>query len=135
MKRSLLTGCFVVLLSLFSACTSAPAPEPSGPPPADVVGTWSGDWGPSASDRNPVTLQITSEAGRLGGSVTTGPNTVTLTAVSYAPENGKVTMEADAQGRGGAAIHYVIEGTAGGNMMTGTWSHDDVRGDFKVTKN
>jgi hypothetical protein len=31
-------------------------------------------------------------------------------------------------------VHYVIEGKVEGNMMTGNWRHDDVSGDFQVTK-
>ena len=133
MRRSSLHACLAVVL-LLSACRSTPAPEAGGPPPKDVNGSWSGDWGPSPSDRNPVTLQLTSESGNLTGVVNTGATTVTLSRVSYNPDTGAVAMEADAQGRGGSAIHYVIEGKAGGNTMSGTWSHDEVRGDFRVTR-
>ena len=135
MRRCSRIACLAVVALLLSSCRSTSTPEVGGPPPKDVNGTWSGDWGPSPADRNAVTLELTSDSGKLGGVVKSGPNTVTLTSASYNPDTGNVAMEADAQGRGGAAIHYTIEGKAEGNTMTGTWSHDDVRGDFKVTRN
>ena len=57
-----------------------------------------------------------------------------LSKASYNPDTGVVMMEADAQGRGGATIHYVIEGKLEGNTMTGTWNHDNRTGDFKISK-
>jgi len=43
-------------------------------------------------------------------------------------------MEADAKGRGGQTIHYVIDGKVEKNTMTGSWNHDNRKGDFKITK-
>ena len=31
-------------------------------------------------------------------------------------------------------VHYVIDGKVDGSTMTGTWKHDTVSGDFKITK-
>jgi hypothetical protein len=45
-----------------------------------------------------------------------------------------VNLEADAKDHAGKAIHYVIDGKAEGTTLSGTWSHDDKKGDFKVTK-
>jgi hypothetical protein len=42
-------------------------------------------------------------------------------------------MEADATGRRGS-VHYTIDGKLEGDTMTGSWSHDDRKGDFKITK-
>ena len=99
-----------------------------------MTGTWTGDWGPSPSDRNTVTLELTYDGTTLTGTVNPGPNAITLTKAAYDPATGAVTMEADAQGRGGATIHYVIEGRLDGNAMTGSWNHDAVMGDFRINK-
>ena len=32
------------------------------------------------------------------------------------------------------SVHVIIEGTVKGDTMTGTWSHDGQRGDFRLTK-
>jgi len=43
-------------------------------------------------------------------------------------------MEFDAEGNRGRTVHYIIDGKVNGNTMTGTWTHDDEKGDFSVTK-
>ena len=43
-------------------------------------------------------------------------------------------MEASVAGRGGATVQFTIEGKIADSAMTGTWIHDDKKGDFKITK-
>jgi len=42
-------------------------------------------------------------------------------------------MEADVR-RGSSAIHYVIDGKVNNSTMTGSWNHDNRKGDFKISK-
>jgi hypothetical protein len=101
-----------------------------------LSGTWSGDWGPSAADRNDVTLQLKWDGKALTGNVTGGTNVtspIPLSKTSFDPKTGAVHMEADASTRRGA-VHYVIDGKLDKNTMTGSWNHDNRKGDFKITK-
>jgi len=145
MRRSLLLLSVLSLLLVFAACSSEPAKtepaaEPSAAAPAPdasadpVSGTWKGDWGPTATHRNPVTLELKLDGTMLTGTVNPGANAVPLTKGSFAKDTGMVMMEADAKGEKGAPVHYVIEGKVEGTMMSGTWNHDDKKGDFKLTK-
>jgi hypothetical protein len=43
-------------------------------------------------------------------------------------------MECDAKSRRGTDIHYVIDGKVEKDTMTGSWNHDNRKGDFKITK-
>ena len=44
-------------------------------------------------------------------------------------------MEAEAPSpRGGAAVHFVIDGKLANGSMSGSWNHDNSKGDFKLTK-
>jgi hypothetical protein len=133
----------MTLCLIFSACASeptpAPATEPAAAAPVDAAadplsGTWTGDWGPNANDRNPVTLELKWDGTNLTGTVNPGPDAIPLTKAAYAKETSMITMEADAKTRGGATVHYTIEGKVDGKMMSGSWSHDDKKGDFKLTK-
>jgi len=99
-----------------------------------LSGTWVGDWGPSASDRNQVTVELKSDGKSLSGTVNPGENAVKLEKCTYDPKTMKVHMEADAKGHGGSMVHYKIDGKVEGSTMTGTWNHDTVKGDFKITK-
>ena len=103
-----------------------------------ITGTWSGDWGPSAADRNQVNVDL-----KLDGKAVTGtvhsvnfqrPD-VEIKNGTFDAATGAIHMEADAPGRrGGATTHFVIDGKVADGSMTGSWNHDSTKGDFKLTK-
>jgi hypothetical protein len=99
-----------------------------------LTGTWAGDWGPSEWDRNQVTLELKWDGKNLTGTVNPGPNAVELKKATFDAKAGAVHFEADATGRRGNQIHYVIDGKLDGNIMSGSWSHDNRKGDFKIVK-
>ena len=101
-----------------------------------LSGTWTGDWGPSPSDRNDVTLVLKWDGKALTGNVTAGTNVsapIPIQKGTFDPKTGAVHMEADAMSRG-RSVHYVIDGKVEKNTMTGSWNHDNRKGDFKITK-
>lgn len=142
MRRSLLLLSLLSLFLVVAACASEPATtEPATPEGAapdasadPVSGMWEGDWGPTAEHRNPVTLELTLDGTTVTGNVNPGANAVPLTKGSFASDTGMVMMEADATGHNGEAVHYMVEGKVEGNTIMGSWTHDDKKGDFKVTK-
>ena len=97
-------------------------------------GKWAGDYGPDADRRDPITVELRWEDKDLRGVVQAGNRTIPISKASFKPENRNIIMEFDAQGNGGQTVHYLIEGKVEGKTMSGTWSHDAQRGDFKVTK-
>ena len=103
-----------------------------------LSGTWAGDWGPNANDRNNVTVDLKWDGKALTGTVhSSSPQRadVALQKTSFNATSGAVHMEADVPNpRGGAAVHYVIEGKVTNNTMTGSWNHGTTKGDFKLTK-
>lgn len=122
------TGSLASILALgICACVLYAADDP-------LSGTWKGDWGPSASDRNQVTVELKWDGKMLTGTVNPGPDAVELKKTSFDPKTGAVHFEADAKNRSGNPIHYIIDGKVEGKSMTGTWGHDNRKGDFKITK-
>jgi hypothetical protein len=106
-------------------------------PQADPLsGTWAGDWGPNANDRNQVSVDLKLNGKAVTGVVKTANRPeVSIGASTYDATTRTVKMEAEAKNpRSGQAVKYVIEGKVEGNTMTGTWNHDNVKGDFKLTK-
>jgi len=110
------------------------AQQRSGADP--LTGTWSGDWGPNQADRNQVSVDLKLEGGAVTGIVKTANRPeVPLSKGTFDATARTVKMEAEAPNpRGGANVKYVIEGKLEGNTLTGSWNHDNTKGDFKLTK-
>ena len=91
-----------------------------------LTGAWTGDWGPNAGDRNTVSVDLKWDGKALTGvvhSINYQRADVTLQKSTFNPASGAVHMETDAQNpRGGAPIHYVIDGKLANGSMTGSWS-------------
>ena len=121
---------FVFIALLLASCTSKSGPAADAPP----SGRWSGDYGPDAVRRESVALDLRWEGNNLNGSVKVGVRSIPLTKATFTPATGAITLEFDAQGSEGQPVHYVIEGKIAGDMMTGTWHHDNVSGDFRITR-
>jgi hypothetical protein len=117
----------VFLVSVLSVVALNAADDPLG-------GTWTGDWGPSAMDRNQVTVELKWDGKTLTGTVNPGPNAIELKKATFDPKTNAVHFEADTANRRGNPIHYVIDGKVDAKTMTGTWNHDNRNGDFKITK-
>ena len=98
-----------------------------------LSGTWVGDWGPTPTHRNQATVELKWDGKTLTGTVNPGPNAVELKRATFDPKTNAIHMEADASGRRGS-VHYTIDGKVEGDTMTGSWSHDNLKGDFKITK-
>ena len=99
-----------------------------------LSGTWTGDWGPTPTHRNQATVELKWDGKTLTGSVNPGPNAVEIKNATFDSQSGAIHMEADAASRRGGQVHYMIDGKVEGNTMTGSWNHDDRKGDFKITK-
>ncbi len=122
----------IAILTTFILMTTAVTATIAADDP--LSGSWTGDWGPSERDRNQVTVELKWDGKTLTGNVNPGPNAVEVKNATFDPQSGAIHMEAEATSRRGTPIHYMIDGKVEGNTMTGTWSHDNRKGDFKITK-
>jgi len=119
--------CLICMAACLLTATSVIAADP-------LSGTWTGDWGPSPTHRNPVTVELKWDGKNLTGTVNPGPDAVELKKASFDSKSGDVHFEADAKNRRGDAVHYMIDGKVEQDTMTGSWNHDNRKGDFKITK-
>ena len=104
-----------------------------------LKGSWLGDWGPSKTDRNQVVIVMDWDGKVISGQINPGPNAVTITKASLDPKGWLVHLEADAKNAAGKTVHYVVDGKIENlglynRSIVGTWNHDDVKGDFKITR-
>ena len=104
-----------------------------------LSGTWHGDWGPTPTHRNDVTLVIDWDGKNINGLINPGPESIKLSKATLEPAGWAVHFEADAKDHDGKPVHFVIDGkiqnlTAIRRSIVGTWNHGAVKGDFKLTR-
>lgn len=104
-----------------------------------LKGTWLGDWGPSKTDRNQVVVVMDWDGKDISGQVNPGPSAIKISKATLDPKGWVVHFEADAKNAAGQPVHYVVDGKIENlglynRSIVGTWNHDNVKGDFKLTR-
>ena len=128
------------LLLIFALCISLSAvvavSAQEGHP---LKGSWIGDWGPNPNDRNQVTIVMDWDGKQITGVLNPGPGAIPIQKASLEPKGWLVHFEAEAKNAAGRTLHYVVDGHIENlglynRSIVGTWSHDNVKGDFKITR-
>ena len=104
-----------------------------------LKGTWLGDWGPSKTDRNQVTVLMDWDGKQISGQINPGPGAIPISKATLEPKGWLVHLEADGKDSAGKPVHYVIDGKIENlglynRSIVGTWNHDAVKGDFKISR-
>ena len=104
-----------------------------------MVGTWSGDWGPTATHRNQITIVMNWDGKSVSGIINPGPDVIPLKVVALDSTKWTVHIEADAKDRSGNPVRFVADGKLEDILsykrtLTGTWNHGNVKGTFKLTR-
>lgn len=100
-----------------------------------LTGTWSGDWGPSGTERHQVTLVMNWDGKNVTGLFNPGPDSYPIGSVYLDVTNWTVRIEADSKDK----THIRAEGKledigAYHRTITGTWQQGNAKGDFKLTR-
>ena len=117
------------LLGCFGACVAV---AQQGHP---LVGTWTGDWGTSANQRNQLTFVLNWDGKSVTGLINPGPDSIPIVSVFVDPTNWTVRIEADTKDKG----HISAEGRLADigsyhRTLSGTWSQGSAKGDFKIAR-
>ena len=104
-----------------------------------LVGTWSGRCGVTAMPCNQVTIVMKWDGKNVSGIINPGPDVIPMKVVTLDSTKWTVHIEADAKDSSGNPIHFLIDGKLDNILsykrtMTGTWSHGNVKGEFKLTR-
>jgi hypothetical protein len=99
-----------------------------------LTGTWTGDWGPSATQRNHVTIVMNWDGANVTGTINPGPDSVPIASVFLDVTNWTVRIEAD-----GKAGHISAEGrlediASPHRKLSGTWRQGNTKGDFRISR-
>jgi len=125
-----------LLLVVASALIGSAFPQEGHP----LVGTWSGDWGPTPTHRNQVTIVMNWDGKNVSGIINPGPEVIPMKVVTLDSSKWTVHIEAQAKDQSGNPVNFVIDGKLDNILsynrtLAGTWSHGNVKGDFKITRN
>jgi hypothetical protein len=105
------------------------------------VGSWSGYWGPSETERNRILLVLDWENREIVGTINPGPNSVALKRAELDVSTWMLTIEADMPVPGGSTAEYVATGKLENlgswvnRQFSGTYRHGTQTGTFTLTLN
>ena len=103
-------------------------------------GVWSGDWGPSPTERIPVVLELHWKSTTLSGGINPGfPDAATVEVGRLNSANWTVHLEAVGKDENGNTVRTTIDGQienlgSANRTLAGTWRRGNVTGNFKLTR-
>jgi hypothetical protein len=105
-----------------------------------LKGSWSGDWGPDKEQRTRVLLQMQWDGKAITGAINPGPNAQTLTKATLDPVTWMVHLEAEGKDAAGKLSQAVVNGKlenigAYRRVLSGTWTQNGQKGDFRLVLN
>jgi hypothetical protein len=141
MQRSL----YIVLCLLVCLALAIPVFGQLGFP---LTGTWSGEWGPSKSERHRVLLEFNWDGKAISGTLNPGPNAAPLTNITLTPPQGienaakpwPLHFEANVRNEAGQTVRVVVDGQLENigvfkKVISGAWQEGNVKGYFEVVRN
>src|SRR5262245_20192963 len=104
-----------------------------------LTGVWYGDWGPNATQRSNLTIQMQWDGKQVTGIVNPGPDSFPLKLVNLDSSKWTVHIEADGKDDKGAAGRVVADGKlenigSYNRTITGTWNFGTTKGTFKLKR-
>jgi hypothetical protein len=125
-----------MLCLLIALAMAIPAVAQEGFP---LSGTWSGDWGTSAKERNHTTLVLSWDGKAVQGLVDPGPDSAKVRVATLDSTKWTVRFEYDLKDKSGKLVPFIVEGklqnpsSRKNRMVVGTFTHGAAKGDFKIT--
>jgi hypothetical protein len=104
-----------------------------------LTGTWSGDWGTSAKERNHTTLVLSWDGKTVQGLVDPGPDSAKIRVATLDSTKWAVRLEYDLKDRSGKVLPFVVDArlqnpnSRKNRSIVGSYTHGPAKGDFKVT--
>ena len=127
-------GLFVAL-ALLTCLGAGAARAQEGHP---LTGTWSGDWGPSATSRTHITMVMAWDGKTVSGTINPGPEATQVPAIQLDVTNWTIRFEATAKRAAGSetiAVEGKIEDLGSPHRaIAGTWRQGSAKGSFKLTR-
>jgi hypothetical protein len=127
----------VAMALIGGACCAANSLAQQGHP---LVGSWSGDWGTSATERHRMLLVLDYDGQSISGVINPGRAPIALTSATLDPDTWSVRFEVTPSADNGS-MRYLIEGQLENlgsiteRSIVGTWLQGERHGDFRIVMN
>jgi hypothetical protein len=123
-----------VLLVILALGSSAVAQE--GHP---LTGTWYGDFGATATQRNDLTVVLNWDGKAVKGIINPGPDVIQVGVATLNSTDWTVHFEANAKNKAGGEDRFVFDGkienvVAGNRTISGTWKCGTTSGTFRLRR-
>ncbi len=104
-----------------------------------LTGTWYGDWGPTPTHRNQITVVMSWDGKSVTGIINPGPDVIPIKMAILDSTKWTVHIEADAKDNQGQPVRFVADGKlenigSYNRTITGGWNHGATKGDFKLRR-
>ena len=104
-----------------------------------LTGTWSGDWGPTATARTHITMVMAWDGKALTGTINPGPDAIAVEAIFLDVTNWTIRFEASTKDASGTQVQVAAEGklediASSHRTLTGAWRQGATKGTFKLTR-
>ena len=105
-----------------------------------LVGVWSGDWGPTATERHPVVVEMLWQNTTLSGNINPGePDAAVIKVGRLDSSKWTVHLEGEAKDESGKPLLIVVDGQldnlgSSRRTLSGTWTRGGTKGTFKITR-
>ena len=135
--RSFRVVCLWACLTIATMTMSTGAAAQEGHP---LIGTWSGDWGPSATQRNPVLIVMEWKTTTLSGVINPGyPDEAPIRVGTLDSSKWTLHLEADSKDERGNLVKVIADGKlenigSPNRTLTGTWTRGNIKGNFKLAR-
>ncbi|HET8698794.1 MAG TPA: hypothetical protein VFO94_15000 [Gammaproteobacteria bacterium] len=133
-KASRIAAAALLAAAAFAAFTGARAQE--GHP---LKGSWLGTWENNAALGDNILLILDWDGKAITGMINPGTDNIPIAKAALEPKGWRVTIEADAKDKSGAAVHYVIQGhienlELPNRSIVGTWTSSAGKGKFEASR-
>jgi hypothetical protein len=104
-----------------------------------LTGIWYGDWGPNATTRHHLTIQMQWDGKNVTGMANPGPDSYPLKLVTLDSTKWTIHIEADAKDEKGVVSKMVADGKLENigsyqRTITGTWTQGNQKGTFRLKR-
>ena len=104
-----------------------------------LTGTWYGDWGPTPTHRNQITVVMSWDGKSVTGIINPGPEVIPIKVAILDSTKWTVHIEADAKDNQGQPVHFIADGRlenigSYNRTIMGSWNHGATKGDFKLRR-